>query len=530
MGFAANAVKWGCTGALAAALHIAVFATALPWVASCCSNRWYGKLARVADLSNVWSTNIQKATLLKPRARTRQDAYSQLNGQLGSKVLVGTPLSTSHANSLHSHGWWDLSIKPALWAIAIHNELQWRIVAEPRPPPSLRQGGAVDFTLGGTLFRFTLTGRKRRTNIDQSLPNVSAGSSKQQNSASEASTLASRAPTARSLQKKSLSMSQSASSDDNTDTADVNTIKSSNPDLTVSSLFLRALQLLLGGPDNVGLNHQGGKRPRQPHRTDSAPNQEPTDPLSMAAAAAMATARGKSLDAAAQKHSTEARNSARAGSTLRSIAESVASNMISPNKGRDDPQKGVLRDIAKDDTRKASTLVHSQEEVVEIGVLDVLELMMSMGPFDLVVRATWALVANSHTDHVASASAAAASSMRRRAKFKGTVAAAMEAKEAATSATGASLQAGDKSEVDNDVVARSGTKPSSCDAAALEKSSNPDNASDPNVCYSESVKDGYDYNKQRDEAPYGMQNVCQRVGKWEWSGALIYGTIRVKKA
>lgn len=466
----------------------------------------------------------------------RQNMHSELLGHLDSWVPIGTPtMGTSHVNSAFGLEWWDLPTQFAFWALSKRNELQWHMVAVPRPPPSLWQGGAWDFTLGGTLFRFSLTGSKRNTYNEEHIGKHDAGSREEPKLSTRPSPSSSSTTTAPSSHETKPGMDQGVHSDRNMDNPEAANEMSGSTDSTVPNLFLRVFHFVLGGHDMVDSNQQGRKRPRQPRRTNSAPLREPTDPLSMAAAAAMATARSKSKDMVAQKHNFAAHDSVKATSTVLSSAESVASSTSSSSKDRDEVKKGARKGNAKDDSKIASSLVDPQE-VVEIGVLDVLELLMSVGPFDLVVGATVALVATSHTDRVASASAAAASSMRRRVKFKDTVAAATEAKQAVE----VPLQDGDRSAmpqlgsklktstVADDVIASSGTKePSSCDTAHIKKYSNVGSRSGSNSCDSKIVEDNNIFNEQIESAPYGMHDVCQRVGMWEWSGALIYGTIMV---
>jgi hypothetical protein len=132
-------------------LHLAVFAAALPWAATCRPARWYGKVAHAVDpFKQPQPVEVPKGAPLQPRAAARQQQQKQ-PGEVEPLGPLPSPL-------LHKSGW--VAAVPAAWAARVHG-LQWRMVAEPRPPPGLWQGGGLDFTLRGKPFRFTLAGGKR---------------------------------------------------------------------------------------------------------------------------------------------------------------------------------------------------------------------------------------------------------------------------------------------------------------------------------------------------------------------------------
>jgi hypothetical protein len=375
-------------------LHLAVFAAALPWAATCRPARWYGKVAHAVDpFKQPQPVEVPKGAPLQPRAAARQQQQKQ-PGEVEPLGPLPSPL-------LHKSGW--VAAVPAAWAARVHG-LQWRMVAEPRPPPGLWQGGGLDFTLGGKPFRFTLAGGKRNGRAYYSeyasggkgLERQGARGSKRERGEGErrSDALPSSPPTMRR-------------SDEGTTTA---IGVSAGADTIASDLLLRTLRRAAGTRDGGGGGGlEGPQRPPRHHRhAPAAPNREPTDPLAMATAAAVDAALGSGGYAAAWEAGPAAAQSTTPAAATAATAAATTS-VTGSNRRRVD---ATFEAVSGEATAAAA---------VEVGLLDVVELLLSVGPFDL-VAAVAATVAGAHT--VSVARAAAASSGRGRLKDTAAAAAA----------------------------------------------------------------------------------------------------------
>jgi hypothetical protein len=68
---------------------------------------------------------------------------------------------------------------------------------------------------------------------------------------------------------------------------------------------------------------------------------------------------------------------------------------------------------------------------------------------------------------------------------------------------------------------------SACDAPAAFADADAEAATSAGAEAEAATSAGAEADDSRPAAPYGLQNVCRRVGAWGWADALVYGTARV---
>jgi hypothetical protein len=298
---------------------------------------------------------------------------------------------------------------------------------------------------------------------------------------------------------------------------------SAGADTIASDLLLRTLRRAAGTRDGGGGGGlEGPQRPPRHHRhAPAAPNREPTDPLAMATAAAVDAALGSGGYAAAWEAGPAAAQSTTPAATP---AAATAATAAATTSGTGSNRRRVAAPFEA--VRGEATAAAA----VEVGLLDVVELLLSVGPFDL-VAAVAATVAGAHTVRVARAAAASSG----RGRLKDTAAAAAAAASHAFADSSPALVPRQLAAV-TPPAARL-VEALACDApaatagaeaeAATSAGAEAEAATSAGAEAEAATSAGAEADDSRPAAPYGLQNVCRRVGAWGWADALVYGTARV---